>query len=195
MESIKLQQLLKKHHTKKKYPNQKTLNPDLFLIYLWFLAQPIAGKVPLKAGQSEYMKRQQKRDSSPIRKNIIRNIYCMQSLLKASSLELFCSLLLDSFVSMCRNKVWQYSPLFLSKRVNIFRVQAIHGTLKMGWFGLLCIFFDMRNHSYQNNSCYFQLNQPETKILPMYLFHPTFLVKRTRDSSDRETSVLVNSDG
>lgn len=162
MESIKLQQLLKKQREKK-----TNLSPDLFLIQLWFLAQPKAGKVPLKAGQSEYKKTQKKRGSKAIRKNIIRNIYCMQSLLEASSLELFCILLLDSFVSMGRCKVGEYSPLFLSKRVNIFRIQAIQGTLKMGWFGLLVMFFDMRNHGYQNKPFYFQLNQPDSKIIPM----------------------------
>lgn len=47
---------LKKYYTQKNPPQHKS--PDFFLIYLWFLAQPTVGQVPLKAGHSEYMKRQ-----------------------------------------------------------------------------------------------------------------------------------------
>lgn len=144
------------------------------------------------------MKTQQKKDSNTIRKNIIINIYCMQSLFKASSLELFCILLLDSFVSMCRKKVWEYSLYFFfsNQKEWIYLGYRLHRELSR-WvdLGYFPYFFDMRNHSYQNNSCYFQLNQPESKIIPMYLFHCTFLATRTRDSSDIETLVLINSDG
>ena len=119
----------------------------------------------------------------------------MQALREASSLELFSTALLASFVIMCRNKAWQNSSILLSIRVNMFRIQSKHGTLKIGRLGLLCTILDMRNHSYKTTLATFSWIRVEGKILLRFLFHPNFIVKRTGESSDRQTKVLINSNG
>lgn len=106
MESIKVQFLFKKKkHTKKRYPS-----PDFFLIYLWFLAQPTSGQVPLKAGllriyekTAVAIKKIHFRRGSQVPSGEIQSetgIAC-----NPYFRHLPCFVLNYSFVTMCRNKV------------------------------------------------------------------------------------------